>query len=67
MMMLQETVSTGVQVSGGLLLVGNTLMLLKLTFGAGRYIEKVDACERRIAKLEDDKGCGADDCPLHKN
>lgn len=65
MMLLQA--SEPVQIGVGLLTVANTAMLMRLSFSAGSWVEKVLQLERRVAHLEDDKGCGAEDCPLHKN
>ena len=61
-MMLQGT--EPVQIGMGLLTLGNTVMLLRLSFGAGRYIEKVDSLERRMLEMESRDGCSADDCAL---
>jgi hypothetical protein len=50
--------------AAGLLLAGNTVMLLKLTLAAGRYVEKVDQLERRMEQLESREGCAAEDCAI---
>lgn len=51
------------QIGTGVLLTVNTVMLLRISFAAGGWVEKVEGHEKRIAHLERDR-CEADDCPL---
>ena len=51
-----------VQIGAGALLSVNTLLLLRLVFGAGRVMEQIDTHERRIVKLE--SKCPFEHCPL---
>ena len=60
MMFLQA--SEAVQVGAGALLSVNTLLLLRLVFGAGRVMEQIDTHEKRIVKLE--ARCPFEKCPL---
>ena len=53
-----------VQIGAGALLSVNTLLLLRLVFGAGRVIEQLETHEKRITKLEAIDGCPFEDCPL---
>lgn len=55
--------SETLQVGAGALLSVNTLLLLRLVFGAGRIVQQIDGHEERIKKLEGDS-CPFEDCPL---
>jgi hypothetical protein len=60
MMMLLQ--SDAIQIGAGALLSVNTLLLLRLVFGAGRVMEQIDTHEKRIVKLE--ARCPFEKCPL---
>ena len=60
MMMLLQ--SDAIQIGAGALLSVNTLLLLRLVFGAGRVMEQIDTHEKRIVKLE--SRCPFEKCPL---
>lgn len=58
-----EGVQLGFQIGGGALLLGNTALLLRLSFGAGRAVQKLDDIEHRVAHLEGAQ-CPHDTCPV---
>lgn len=62
-MMLAEILQVGLQVGGGALLTVNTVLLLNLSYSAGRLVEKVDGIEKRTLSLEGDR-CPHPKCPL---
>lgn len=47
----------GFQIGGGVTLLANTFLLLKLSFQAGRLVQKVDDIDKRVNRLELG-GCG---------
>ena len=46
----------GFQIGGGLTLLINTALLVKLSFQAGRLVQKVDDIDNRVTRLET-SGC----------
>ena len=64
-MLLTEDIGV-IQMGGGVLLTINTLLLLKVTFAAGKLVEQIATHERRLNKLEEMEMCQADDCPMRK-
>jgi hypothetical protein len=46
------------QIGGGVTLLGNTFLLLKLSFQAGRLVQKVEDIDQRVTRIETTGGCG---------
>ena len=60
MVLLQTPV---VEIGGGVLLVLNSALLLRLSYSAGGLVEKVSSHDKRIEHLELHE-CPHPDCPL---
>jgi hypothetical protein len=61
--MLLFQAGEAVQVGAGALLSVNTLLLLRLVFGAGKVVQQIDGLETRVDHLEKAK-CPHSECPL---
>ena len=61
-----QSFDVAVQIVGGALLAlsgMNSFVLLRLSFAAGRFFEKMDHLENRVKKLESDQ-CPHAECPV---
>ena len=47
----------GFQIGGGVTLLANTILLVKLSFQAGRLVQKIEDMDRRLTRVEM-SGCG---------
>jgi hypothetical protein len=47
-----QGVNVPLEVASGILLLGNTALLLRLSFAAGRVVQQVEDHDRRIGTLE---------------
>lgn len=63
-MLLQA--SEAIQVGSGVVSLTTLILVLRLTFGAGQLVEKVDANEKRLEHLEAAR-CPHVECPLRLN
>ena len=61
MMLLQA--SEAIQVGSGVVSLTTLILVLRLTFGAGQLVEKVEANEKRIDHLEK-VACPHQECPF---
>jgi len=55
-----------IELGTGILSIGTFVMVLRLSFGAGRVVEKLEHMEVRLVHLEQDTGCPAPNCPVRQ-
>ena len=60
MMLLQ---ADAIQIGSGMISLTTLILVLRLTFGAGQLVEKVDANEKRLDHLEK-VACPHQECPF---